>query len=249
MGKGRRGSTRAVLAKQAGQQAQRQAPLAVEDGLIVLVQRGITPRQRHLVRDLGTLLPRVAFGEKLPRRATLEAVQDACFLTEGGMRALFLPAHFEDNMWMWLVRLPHGPSVRFQAINLHTIAELNFEHELRRVRHPCLVSFDRAFDAEPHLRLIREMLRAAFSAAAPTGAAASPTEPEPPAALAARGFRTVMSFSYADARVWLRAYDVVPDEVNCESDALRERGPRLVLTPQRVLSAVLDGAVLWSGPD
>lgn len=211
-----------------------------DDTLIVLVQRGITPRQRHVVRDLGTLFANAHFGEKLARRVTAEALQDACFLKESGMRALFLPARFEDEMWLWLVRLPHGPSVRFQVINLHTIAELNFQHHVKAVRHPCLLSFDANFDGEPHLRLIREMLRGAFS---PGEAAVKSRQAR--TAAAAGGFNTAISFCIADGRVWMRAYDVVAGELDGR-DELRERGPRLVLSPQRILASVLDGAPLWS---
>ncbi|KAG8466792.1 hypothetical protein KFE25_008171 [Diacronema lutheri] len=208
-----------------------------EDALVILVQRGITPRQRHLVRDVGALLPRARVGDKLPHRAGAEALLDACFLAEGGMRALFLPARFEDEMWLWLVRLPHGPSVRFQVINIHTVAECNFAHALRRVRPPCLLSFDAAFDGAPHLRLIRELLRATFGQPAGAGGTA-PAE---------RGFETAISFHYVDERVWLRAYDVVLGEGGRGCAELCERGPRLVLTPQRVLTSALDGAPLWIG--
>lgn len=216
-----------------------------DDALVVMVQRGITPRQRHLVRDLGALLPRATFGDKLPRCVSTESLLDACFVAEGGMRALFLPARFEDEMWLWLARLPRGPSVRFQVINIHTNAECNFLHALRRVRHPCLLSFDAAFDGAPHLRLIRELLRATFTS--PAGAPAAEAAPGV-AGLASSGFQTVVAFSFVDERVWLRSYDIVlgEDERGCAE--LRERGPRLVLTPQRVLTNVLQGAQLWVGP-
>lgn len=240
---GRRGgTTRAVLERKAAQGLPHEDASTGpdEDALVVLVQRGITPRQRHVVRDLGTLFAHAHFGEKLARRATAEALQDACFLKESGMRALFLPARFEDEMWLWLVRLPHGPSVRFQVINLHTIAELNFQHHVKAVRHPCLLSFDASFDCEPHLRLIREMLRGAFS----QGEAAVKARQARDAA-AAGGFNTALSFCIADGRVWMRAYDVVAGELDGR-DELRERGPRLVLAPQRILASVLDGAPLWS---
>jgi ribosome biogenesis protein BRX1 len=251
MPKGRHAKARAApsaAAKEAGNEAAREIAAAEadenEDALHVLVQRGITPRQRHLVRDLGHLLPRARFGGKMPRSMHLEALQDACFVSEGGMRALFLPATFEDEMRLWLVRLPHGPSVQFQVLNVHTTAECNFEHSLRRVRHPCLVSFDASFDQAPHLRLIRELLRSAFSSPPPGGApSAAPGQEE--SHLADCGFQTVVSFHYLDERVWMRAYDAVLGEDGTGCEELRERGPRLVLTPQRILSSVLDGAPLW----
>lgn len=211
-----------------------------DDMLVVYVQRGTTPRQRHLVRDLGTLLSHARFGDKLPRRVGTEALLDACYLSECGMRALFLSARFEDEMCLWLVRLPHGPSVRFHVLNIHTIAECNFGYTPFRVRHPCLLSFDASFDGKPHLRLMRELLRATFSCSAVKHDAASSEQ------RAQCGFQTVVAFNLVDDRIWLRAYDVVFDEDGRGCAELRERGPRLVLTPQKVLTSVLQGAQLWA---
>ncbi|KAJ1635788.1 Brix domain-containing protein [Pavlovales sp. CCMP2436] len=252
MAKGRHARARcapSAEAKEAAKEAAKEIAAAeAEDNdgaLHVLVQRGITPRQRHLVRDLGLLLPRARFGGKMPRSTSLEALQDACFASEGGMRALFIPATFEDEMRLWLVRLPHGPSVQFQVLNVHTNAECNFEHTLRRVRQPCLVSFDALFDETPHLRLIRELLRSAFSTS--PGCAPSAPPGQEGGHLVECGFQTVVSFHYRDERVWMRAYDVVLGEDGTGCEELHERGPRLVLTPQRILASVLDGAPLWEG--
>lgn len=247
MPKGKRGlSSRAIAQRkgvlgeagaQGGGSRHERARTAARDDeqLRVHLQKGATPRQRHLVRDFARVLPNAQLGAKIDARATLDSVQDACYARDNGMAAVFLRAPFEDEMTLWLARVPDGPSARFHVVNLHTVAELNFQYTVRRVRQPCLLSFDGSFEGAPHLRLIKELLRGLF--AGPGG------QPG-----AGGRFSSVISFCHVDEQIWVRAYDLHAEGEGAGDDgelSLRERGPRLVLIPQSVITSVVRGATIW----
>ena len=63
---------------------------------------------------------------------------------------------------MWLNKSPSGPSIKFAVSNITTTDELKLTGNCLKYSRP-LLSFDGAFDSEPHLKLIKEMLVHVFN--------------------------------------------------------------------------------------
>ncbi|KID64488.1 brix domain-containing protein 2, partial [Metarhizium hybridum] len=84
-----------------------------------------------------------------------------------------------------------------------------------------ILSFDAAFNGEPYLRLLRELLTHTFGV--------------PPTARKAKPFiDRVVVFIVADGRIWVRHYQIAEEEVDASKNeklSLREIGPRFCLTP------------------
>jgi hypothetical protein len=161
---------------------------------------------------------------------------------------MFFEVRKRRDLFLWLARTPHGPSVKFHVVNVHTRDELRLTGNCLRGSRPIL-SFDAAFDDEaaaPHLRLVRELLSQAF--ATPLGHPKS------------QPFHDhVMAFGWADNRVWFRHYAVVDRAADVKAAAkllaageqpvtLVEIGPRFVLDIVRIFAGSLGGPTLYSNP-
>jgi ribosome biogenesis protein BRX1 len=88
--------------------------------------------------------------------------------------------------------------------------ELNFTGNCLKGSRPIL-SFDSAFDKQPHLRVIRELLFHVFGV--PQGARRSKPFVD-----------HVMSFSYVDGKIWLRNYQINEVEESNKMDQTDEPG-------------------------
>lgn len=71
--------------------------------------------------------------------------------------ALFFEARRHADLYLWASMTPNGPSVRFHLLNSHTVDELKMTGNCLKGSRPIVV-FDDSFDAEPHLRLMKEVL-------------------------------------------------------------------------------------------
>lgn len=130
------------------------------------------------------------------------------------------------------------------------MSELNFSGNCLKGSRPIL-SFDAAFDGQPHLRLIKELFLHVFGV--PQGARKSKPFID-----------HVMGFTVADGRIWVRNYQINESEPSKTSKAgegaekvaeegssskargskdldinLIEIGPRFVLTPSKCFLRVL----------
>jgi len=136
--------------------------------------------------------------------------------------------------------------------------ELHFTGNCLKGSRPIL-SFDSAFDAQPHLRLIKELLLHVFGV--PKGA--RKTKPF---------VDHVMGFTLADGRIWVRCYQInetdpgkavngaaeeddasqtlarakKPGETNVN---LIEIGPRFVLTPIIIQESSFGGPILYENKE
>jgi ribosome biogenesis protein BRX1 len=164
---------------------------------------------------------------------------------KGCATTLFFDVRKKRDLFLWLSHTPSGPSIKFHVVNVHTMDELRLTGNCLKGSRPFL-SFDRAFDDEegaPHLALVRELLSQAF--ATPRGHPKS------------QPFHDhVLSFGYADGKVWVRHYQIVDKAVDARAAAklleegeqptvLVEVGPRFVLDIVRVFSGSMGGSTLW----
>ena len=88
---------------------------------------------------------------------------------------------------------------------VHTMSELNFSGNCLKGSRPVL-SFDAAFERQPHLRLIKEVFLHVFGV--PQGARRSKPFVD-----------HVMGFSVADGRIWVRNYQISESEPSSSSSA------------------------------
>lgn len=138
-------------------------------------------------------------------------------------------------MYMWISRVPSGPSMRFLVQNSHTMAELKLTGNCIKGARPMLV-FDTNFDEIPRLKMMKELMYQTFGS--PRGHPR--TKPF---------IDHVFSFFYLDERIWFRNYQIVydahPNTKVKQKPVLVEVGPRFVLQPVRFFSGSFGGRTLW----
>eukprot|EP00736_Rhodelphis_marinus_P008035 Rmarinus@m.19483 len=208
--------------------------------VLVFSTRGITQRHRHLLEDLRTLLPHGRKDAKLDAKDRLNVVNEVCDL-QGCNLTLFLEARKKTDLFMWLARTPFGPSIRFLVQNIHTMDELKMTGNCLRGSRPLLV-FDKVFDTQPHLAMMKEMLMQIFCT--------------PKSHRKSKPFVDhVFSFFYVDDRIWFRNFQIIEPQNKAEAAAaegkptLVEIGPRFVLQPIRIFGGSFGGPTLYENPN
>lgn len=139
---------------------------------------------------------------------------------------------------------------------VHTMEELHFTGNCLKGSRPIL-SFDAAFDTQPHLKVIKEMFTHTFGV--PEGARKSKPFID-----------HVMGFTVADGKIWIRNYQVSEAEgsmLNKDDEAskkgskskgktlgdleinLIEIGPRFVLTPIVIQEGSFGGPIIYENKE
>ena len=146
------------------------------------------------------------------------------------------------DLYLWLSRIPSGPSMKFYVSSVHTMNELRLTGNSMKGSRPILV-FDKRFDSELHWKVTKELLLQIF--VTPKGHPRSKPFID----------RT-MSFMILDDKVWVRNYQIVFEkEGNAKKDdaakgepVLVEIGPRLVLHPIRIQQGAFCGSTIYQCP-
>eukprot|EP00188_Purpureofilum_apyrenoidigerum_P005950 Plantae.Rhodophyta-Purpureofilum_apyrenoidigerum.ctg8402.p1 GENE.Plantae.Rhodophyta-Purpureofilum_apyrenoidigerum.ctg8402~~Plantae.Rhodophyta-Purpureofilum_apyrenoidigerum.ctg8402.p1 ORF type:complete len:289 (-),score=55.47 Plantae.Rhodophyta-Purpureofilum_apyrenoidigerum.ctg8402:300-1166(-) len=209
--------------------------------VLVFSTRGVTARFRHLLDDLRQLLPHGKKESKMDTKERLSVANEICELRNCNWCILF-ECRKRQDLYIWMSKVPNGPSVKFHVTNVHTMAELKFMGNSLLFSRP-LLSFDKKFDTSPHYRLLKEILTAIF--AAPKGH--RKTKPF---------IDHVISFFILDSRIWMRHYQIVESTEGVKptkaakttSSELVEIGPRLVLNPVRIFSGSMCGSTIYENP-
>ncbi|KAL7751984.1 Ribosome biogenesis protein brx1 [Sorochytrium milnesiophthora] len=211
--------------------------------VLLLSSRGISQRYRHLINDLEALMPHVKRDAKLDSKQNLDLLNELCELHNCN-NCMYFEARHTSDLYMWLSKAPNGPSVKFQVLNVHTMDEMKLTGNHLKWSRPIL-SFDAAFDAQPHLQLLKEMLQQVFNT--PRGARKSKPF-----------FDHVLSFTIADNKVWFRNYQIsetAPRGAAFKADnvhndcTLTEVGPRFVLDPIKIFRGSFGGQGVWQNQD
>lgn len=140
-----------------------------------------------------------------------------------------------NNVYMYAARLPHGPTMKFEVLNIHTLGEIKMSGNCLLHSRPIL-SFDTCFDTEPHLLLMKEFFTQIF------GTTRNHPKSKP--------FHDhVMSFHYEDGKIWFRHFQIQPmtedDHNEPERQLLTEIGPRFVLDPVRIMDGSFGGKTVY----
>jgi ribosome biogenesis protein BRX1 len=214
---------------------------------------------RHLLNDIHSLLPHSRKDAKLDTKTKLYQLNELADLYNCN-NILFFEARKAKDLYLWISKPPNGPTIKLHLQNLHTMEELHFPGNCLKGSRPIL-SFDEGFEAEPHWRLLREMLAQAFGV--PKGARGSKPFID-----------RVMGFSIADGRVWVRCYQInetEPGKENNNNDkpsalhpmdptetggtrdltnlSLTELGPRFVMIPILVQESSFGGPIIYQNKE
>lgn len=122
---------------------------------MVFSSRGISSNFRNLVKDIVDLVPNTKVESKLERKGTRDIINDLCY-ERSCNNYMFFDCHKHIDLFLWLAKSPVGPSIKFQVKDIHTTQELKLTGNCLKYSRP-LLSFDAAFDSEPHLKLAKEM--------------------------------------------------------------------------------------------
>ena len=182
-------------------------------------------------------MPHAKKENKIERKIAKDYINELCFQRSCN-NCIYLEARKQTDFFLWVMKSPEGPSIKFAVQNIHTLDELKLTGNCLKFSRP-LLSFDSSFNAEPHLQLMKEMLHQAFN----TPKNHPKSKPF---------IDHVLSFNYYDDRVWFRVYQVVNqhEEKFTEVDdieklTLIEIGPRFCLQPIKIFGGTLGGEALW----
>ncbi|KAF4120948.1 ribosome biogenesis protein BRX1 [Geosmithia morbida] len=210
--------------------------------VLILSSRGVTFRHRHLLNDLATMLPHGRKDAKFDSKSKLYELNELAELYNCN-NVMFFEARKGQDLYLWMSKVPNGPTVKMHLQNLHTMEELHFTGNCLKGSRPIL-SFDAAFETQPHLRVIKELFTHTFGV--PQGARKSKPFID-----------HVMSFSLVDGKIWVRNYqineeeqiitkDKNDDETKGKTDlSLVEIGPRLVATPIVIQEGSFGGPIIY----
>jgi len=202
--------------------------------VLILSSRGITARYRHLMEDMKKLIPHHKKDNKLDTKGDIHVVNEIAELKSCN-QIMYFETKKNQDLYMYLGKAPHGPSVKFHVVNVHTMDELKLTGNCMLGSRPVL-NFDARFDTEPHLQLLKAILGDAFGT--PRGHPKSKPFVD-----------RVMSFFAVKNTIWIRNYQIVDKSERGSNDvSLVEIGPRMVLIPVRIFSGSLGGATLYQNP-
>jgi ribosome biogenesis protein BRX1 len=202
---------------------------------LVFCSRGVTSRFRHLMEDIKKMLPHHKTEPKFDKSARLQEINEVCELKSCN-NAVFFESRRKQDLYMWLGRVPSGPTIKFQVLNIHTTDEMRLAGNCLLGSRPVL-HFDKHFGELSFLKLTKSLLIQAF------GTPRNHPKSKP--------FHDhIMCFYYLDKKIWFRHYQIAPETPEKANDPecqiLTEIGPRFVLDPIRILSGSFGGPTLYS---
>ncbi|GAA6032338.1 hypothetical protein JCM8097_008126 [Rhodosporidiobolus ruineniae] len=230
--------------------------------VLVSSSRGISQRQRHLMSDLLAILPHAKKETKLEDKHNMVSLNELCYLNNCNNCLFFEARRQHNDLYLWAAKSPNGPSIRFHVLNLHTMDEMKMTGNCLKGSRPIVV-FDKQFDEQPHLQLIKEVLSQNFAV--------------PKTARRAKPFIDhVINFSIVDGKIWFRNYQILntpsADALASTSSStpaaltdaqatriakkegaphlsLSEVGPRFVLNPVKIFEGSFNGACLYENKE
>ncbi|CAN6925891.1 unnamed protein product [Brassica oleracea] len=199
-----------------------------KEKVLVTCSRRISFRYRHLMLNMVSL--RAVKAQLLMSLLSLRALLPACFSRK------------HKDLYMWMVKSPSGPSVKFLVNAVHTMEELKLTGNHLKGSRP-LLTFSSNFDKDVHWKLLKEMLTQVF------GIPKEHRKSKP-------YHDHVFAFSIVDDHIWFRNYQIsVPhneaDKVargGLDKMTLVEVGPRFCLNPIKIFGGSFGGPTLYENP-
>lgn len=202
---------------------------------LAFCSRGVTSQFRHLLDDIKKILPHHKTEPKFEKRTKLAEINQVCELKSCN-NALFFEARKKKDLYMYLARVPSGPTIKFQVLNIHTTGEVRLAGNCLLGSRPIL-HFDKHFDDISYLKLIKQMFIQTL------GTPRNHPKSKP--------FHDhIVCFYWLDKKIWFRHYQISPETPESvddpEKQILTEIGPRFVLDPIRITSGSFGGPVMFA---
>jgi len=198
--------------------------------VLIFCSRGVSFKGRHLIDDFMNLMPHAKKDTKFDKKAKLTIANEMCEMRTCN-KCIYLEGRKKKDLYMWLSNAPNGPSALFNVQNLNTMEELKFMGNCLKSSRPVL-SFDKKFDSEPHMQLLKELFTQVF------GTPRYHPKSQP--------FHDhVLNFTYLNGRVWFRNYQFDENKPG----ELVEIGPRFSLVCNKIFSGSFGGPVLYINDD
>ena len=203
---------------------------------LIVASRGVSHQERHLVNDLINLIPNSKKECKIERDIAAEELNNICYMHSCKFCIYF--EHRKRELVMWLFKSPGGPLAKFAVTNIHALNEIKLMGNCIKYSRP-LLSFDKSFDEQEHLKLIKEMLIQTFNS--PKGH--PKTKPF---------YDHQICFYNIDNQIFIRVYQILNEIKEKFTNAdqedkiqLLEIGPRFSLKLIRIFSDSLGGKTLY----
>jgi len=87
---------------------------SISTALIILL--GSNERHRHLMLDLIGMLPHSKKESKIEKRDTQNQISELCH-THSCTSFVYFEAKRKQDLYVWIGRFPHGPSIKFLVEN------------------------------------------------------------------------------------------------------------------------------------
>ena len=204
--------------------------------VLIVPSRGLGFRFRHFMLDLHALMPHSKKESKLDTKNKLILINELCELDNCNY-AMFLEGRKNSDLYLWLSDVANdGPCARFYVQNVHTAGELNLKGNCMR-KGRAIVSFSPEFSstatttARPELVTVKGLLEGAFSV----------EEGHPKCN---SYYDRVISFTYADDRIWYRNFEINVDSVSGELSLL-EIGPRFCMQLIKIHERSFAGPIIF----
>ncbi|CAL9088699.1 unnamed protein product [Musa textilis] len=163
--------------------------------VLVTCSRRITYRYRHLMLNVVSLLPHCKKDSKVESKESKGATLNELIELRNYSSWLFFECRKQKDLYLWMVKCPSGPSVKFLVNAVHTMEELKLTGNHLKGSRPILI-FSSNFDKEPRWKLIKEMIVQIFGT--------------PKAHRKVKPFHDhVFVFSIVDGHIWFRNYQVI----------------------------------------
>ena len=207
---------------------------------LIVASRGVSHQERHLVNDLINLIPNSKKECKIERDIAAEELNNICYMHSCKFCIYF--EHRKRELVMWLFKSPGGPLAKFSVTNIHALNEIKLMGNCIKYSRP-LLSFDKSFDEQEHLKLLKEMFIQTFNS--PKGH--PKTKPF---------YDHQICFYNIDNQIFIRVYQILNEIKEKFTNAdkedkiqLLEIGPRFSLKLIRIFSDSLGGKTLYLNKD
>ena len=128
--------------------------------ILIVASRGVSHQERHLVNDLINLIPNSKKECKIERDIASEELNNICYMHSCKFCIYF--EHRKRELVMWIFRSPNGPLAKFSVMNIHALNEIKLIGNCIKYSRP-LLSFDKSFEDEEHMKLLKEMFIQCFN--------------------------------------------------------------------------------------
>ncbi|CAH8388854.1 unnamed protein product [Eruca vesicaria subsp. sativa] len=112
---------------------------------------------RHLMLNIVSLLPHCKKDSKVEAKSSKGATLNELVELKGSSSCLFFECRKHKDLYMWMVKSPSGPSVKFLVNAVHTMEELKLTGNHLKGSRP-LLTFSSNFDKDVHWKLLKETL-------------------------------------------------------------------------------------------